>query len=156
MEYDKDGNPVAAYISSADGAAGDDLRYRYARWDSDKKEWLDKQIAFAGTNLYVPENHYAGGIAIDPEKTDTVYISTDVDPATGQKNSSGHYQIYKGSISSDISKCEWVQLTSDTDTDNIRPIVPREHGCKICLIWLQGQYKAYTDYNTSIVGIIEK
>ena len=156
LEYDVQGDPVAAYINSADHAEGKDLRYRYARWDSSEKKWIEGQIAFAGTHLYVPENHYAGGIAIDPEDTDTVYISADVNPLTGEPNTSGHYQIFRGKISNDIKECQWTQLTFDEDVDNIRPVVPRKHGCKICLIWLQGQYKTYTDYKTSIVGIIEK
>ena len=156
MEYDKNGNLIAAYISSADGARGNDLRYRYARWNPDEKKWIDKQIAFAGTNLYVPENHYAGGIAIDPENTDAVYISTDVIPDTGQKNSTGHYQIFKGTILRDAEEIQWSQLTFDTDIDNIRPVIPRGHGCEICLIWLRGRYKSYTDYKTGIVGIIEE
>ncbi|MBN2590204.1 MAG: BNR-4 repeat-containing protein [Sedimentisphaerales bacterium] len=156
LEYDKNGNPVAAYISSADGARGNDLRYRYARWDSNEKKWIDKQIAFAGTNLYVPENHYAGGITIDPNNTEIVYISTDVIPETGEKNNSGHYQIYQGKLSQEHYMFTWEHLIKSTSTDNIRPIVPRENNCKICLIWLQGQYNSYTDYKMSVVGIIEE
>ncbi|MBN2182946.1 MAG: BNR-4 repeat-containing protein [Sedimentisphaerales bacterium] len=156
LEYDTQGNPVAAYINSADHAEGKDLRYRYAYWDEAGKKWLDRQIAFAGTHLYVPENHYAGGIAIDPADTGTVYISADVDPADGKASPSGHYQIYRGEISRDSQNPRWQQLTFDTDADNFRPIVPRGHGCKICLIWLRGQYKTYTNYKTSIVGIIDK
>jgi hypothetical protein len=156
MEYDEQGNPVAAYINSADHAAGKDLRYRYAYWNSTQKKWVEWQIAFAGTNLYVPENHYAGGITIDPQDTNTVYISADVNPTTGRPNPSGHYQIYRGVMSRDMKDCQWIQLTFDTESDNIRPVVPRRHNRKICLIWLRGQYKTYTNYKTSIVGIIEK
>lgn len=156
MEYDEQSNPVAAYITSADHAEGKDLRYRYACWDAAQKKWMEWQIAFAGTHLYVPENHYAGGITIDPQDTDTVYISADVSPDTGKTNPSGHYQIFQGKISRDTQDCRWMQLTFDTDADNFRPVIPRKHGCKICLIWLRGQYKTYTNYKTSIVGIIEK
>lgn len=156
MEYDGQGNPVAAYINSADHAEGEDLRYRYAFWDAVTKRWMERQIAFAGTHLYVPENHYAGGITIDPQDTDTVYISANINPDTGKPNLSGHYQIFQGKISRDMRDCRWMQLTFDIDADNFRPVVPRGHGCKICLIWLRGQYKTYTNYKTSIVGIIEK
>ncbi len=156
MEYDGQGNPVAAYINSADHAEGKDLRYRYAYWDAAVKRWAERQIAFAGTHLYVPENHYAGGITIDPQNTGMVYISADVNPDTGQPNPSGHYQIFQCQVPRDMQDCQWTQLTFDTDVDNFRPVVPRGHGCKICLIWLQGQYKTYTNYRTRIVGIIEK
>jgi len=156
LEYDEQGNPVAAYINSADHAEGKDLRYRYAYWDATQRKWAERQIAFAGTHLYVPENHYAGGITVDPQDTGIVYISADVNPATGKPNPTGHYQIFQCKISRDMQDCRWTQLTFDTNADNFRPVVPREHSCKICLIWLHGQYKTYTDYKTSIVGIIEK
>jgi hypothetical protein len=154
LEYDGDGSPVAAYISSPDGADGNDLRYRYARWDSRRKTWIDGQIAYAGTHLYVPENHYAGGISIDPADANTVYISANVDPVTGRRNATGHYQIFRGTKQGSADWL-WTPLTANTDVDNLRPIVPRNHGCKTCVIWLQGSYRSYTDYGTRIVGIIE-
>lgn len=156
LEYDTQGHPVAAYINSADHEEGKDLRYRYAYWDAAPKKWVEGQIAFAGTHLYVPENHYAGGITIDPQDTGTVYISADVSLTTGAPNTSGHYQIFRGKISRDMENCHWTQLTYDIDVDNFRPVVPREHGCKICLLWLRGQYRTYTNYKTAIVGIIEE
>ncbi|MBN1973453.1 MAG: BNR-4 repeat-containing protein [Sedimentisphaerales bacterium] len=156
MEYDSNGSPIAVYINSADHAEGNDLRYRYARWNSTDKKWDERQIAYAGTNLYVPENHYAGGITIDPENTNIVYISCDVNPVDGKPNLTGRYQIYRGILQNVNNQWQWTQLTFNTDADNIRPIIPQKHGCKICVIWLQGQYKKYTDFTTHIAGIIEK
>jgi len=156
FEYDPEGHPVAVYINAADHAEGNDLRYRYARWDAAAKRWSEQQIAFAGTHLYVPENHYAGGISIDPADVNTVYISGDVDPVTGRALPSGHYQIFRGKTPDRGKTWQWTQLTYDKDQDNLRPIVPRHHGCRICTIWLQGRYTTYTDFHTHIVGIIEK
>jgi hypothetical protein len=155
LEYDAQGCPVAAYISSPDGADGNDLRYRYGRWNGRSKTWIEGQIAYAGTHIYVPENHYAGGISLDPADANTVYISANADPATGKRNTTGHYQIFRGTKKGGAD-WQWTQLTSDTDTDNLRPIVPRNHGFKTCVIWLQGSYRAYTNYSTRIVGIIEQ
>lgn len=155
VEYDQNGDPVGVFINSADHARGNDLRYRYARWDAKNKQWHQQQIAFAGTHLYMPENHYAGGIAIDPDDTNIVYISCDVDPTTGQANETGRYQIYQGQTPDNGESWKWKQLTFDTQVDNLRPVVPRHHGQKICVIWFQGEYKTYTNYQTRIVGIIE-
>lgn len=156
IEYDKDGNPVAAFINSVDHAEGNDLRYRYARWNPVARQWTQRQIAFAGTHLYVPENHYAGGIAIDPQDADTVYISCDVEPESGKPNVSGRYQIYQGKTVDRGNTWQWRQLTFNTGVDNLRPVVPRHQNRSMCVIWLQGQYKTYTDFKTKIVGIIEK
>ena len=155
LESDDGGQPVGAFINSADGADGNDLRYRYARWDGKTKTWSQRQIAYAGTHLYVPENHYAGGISIDPEDVNQVFISADVSPETGEVLPSGHYQIFQGRTR-DLGKTwAWTQLTFDDQTDNLRPVVPRAHGCKVCVLWFQGRYSRYTDFKTRIVGIIE-
>ena len=156
IEYDKEGNPVGAFINSVDHAEGNDLRYRYATWNPKTKKWVQQQIAHAGTHLYVPENHYAGGFSIDPDNADTVYISADVNPATGKANASGRYQVFQGKSPDHGNNWNWKQLTFDTAVDNLRPIVPRGHNRKICVIWFQGQYRTYTDFNTKVVGIIEK
>jgi len=156
IEYDQDGTPVCVFINSVDHGVGNDLRYRYARWDPASGQWNQQQIAFAGTHLYDNEQHYAGGITIDPANVNTVYISCDVDPETGEKNTTGRYQIYAGQTTNGGVAWSWKQLTFDTDQDNLRPIVPRDHGCKRCLVWFQGEYRTYTDYKTRIVGLIER
>lgn len=156
IEYDADSNPVAAFINSADHEVGSDLRYRLARFDSKTQKWQQRQIAFAGTHLYVPENHYAGGITIDPDNADTVYISTDVDPTTGEPDTTGRYQIFQGKSLDHGRNWNWKQLTFDTAVDNLRPFVPRDHGRSFCVLWFRGQYNTYKDFKTSIVGIIEK
>lgn len=155
IEYDQSNNPVAAYISSADGADGYDLRYRYAKWNSKTKSWKEGQIAYAGSHLYIPENHFAGGITIDPENVNIVYISSNVNPETGKPTDTQKYQIYRGRTKNDGKTWKWEQLTFDTDKDNFRPVVPRNHGCKICVIWYN--YVSSSDgFVSDVLGIIEE
>lgn len=156
LEYDQAGNPVAAYINSADGDLGKDLRYRYARWDAAAKHWREQQIAYAGEHLYVPENHYAGGISIDPNDANTVYISTAVNPQTGQPGDTGRRQIFRGHTADGGVMWKWEQLTFDAAADNLRPFVPRQTTLPTCVLWFRGQYTTYLNYDTDIVGIIEK
>ena len=155
LEYDKSGNPVAAFINSFDNAVGNDLRYRYARWDEANKKWVQQQIAFAGTRIYTPENHYAGGITLDSENLDTVYISANVDPVTGAENATGRYQIYQGKTADNGATWDWKQMTFDAQIDNLRPFVPRNHKGKNFVIWFQGEYNHYESFNTRIVGTID-
>ena len=157
IEYDRYRNPVAAYISSADFEDGNDLRYRYAKWNTIKKQWQERQIGYAGNHLYVPENHFAGGITIDPENINVVYISANVNPYTGQANpKGGRYQIFRGETQNDGANWSWEQLTFDTSQDNLRPIVPQNHHAKICVLWFSGQYKTSLNFRTKVVGIFEK
>ncbi len=154
LEYDKQGQPVAAFINSADGATGNDLRYRLAYWDNASAKWSQSQIAFAGTHIYDREQHYAGGIAIDPENVDQIYISCNIDPVSGKRLPGGKYQIFKGKLQE--GSWNYQQLTFDAQVDNIRPIVPRNHKYSDMVIWCRGRYDTYEDYETAIVGIINK
>ncbi|MDQ8205036.1 glycoside hydrolase family 88 protein [Pelagicoccus sp. SDUM812003] len=154
LEYDENGHPVVAFINSVDNEIGNDLRYRIARWDDASKKWTQRQIAYAGTHLYDREEHYAGGIAIDPQNTDQIYLSTDVDPATGKPNATGRYQMFRGTYQD--GSWTFQQLTHDAQVDNIRPIVPRDHDFDKIALWVRGRYTTYEDYDTAIVGILEK
>ena len=78
LEYDQQGRPYGAFISSPSGDIGTDIRYWAARFDG--SVWSTEEIAYAGSNLYLEEQHYAGGIALDPFDAQRVVISADVHP----------------------------------------------------------------------------
>ena len=42
----------------------------------------------------------------------------------------------------------------DTSSDNIRPLVTDGSG-EEALLWMQGSYSSYTDFNTKVVGLVE-
>jgi len=140
LEYDRREKPVAAFINCLDNEIGNDLRYRYGRWNNLKEQWEQRQIAFVGTYLCDGENQYADGITIDAEDINCVYISSNVDPSTGKNIGTGRYQIYQGKTENHGKTWAWIQLTFDKDADNLRPFVPRSHKRKICVIWLHGHY----------------
>jgi rhamnogalacturonyl hydrolase YesR len=144
---------VGAFITSPDGDEGSDLRYGYCVLDPNTKQWVVNEIAFAGTYLYPAERHYAGGICLDPENTAVVYLSANVDPATGAPNASGRYQIFRG-VTADKGVCwQWQQLTFDAAQDNLRPFVPINHGKETCVLWMKGEYRTYKAFRTDIFGI---
>lgn len=153
IELDSAGNPVAVYIAARDSTVGNDLRYRYARWDPDAGRWREREIARAGTRLYEGENHYAGGIALDPADPGTVYASSDVHPVTGDPTS--HYELYRGTTSDRGATWTWESLTPGATADNIRPFVPRGAGTRRVVLWLRGRYTTYTDYATDVVWLVD-
>jgi hypothetical protein len=156
IEYDRHNIPVSAFISSADGAEGNDLRYHYAKWDLKSRQWIESQIAYAGTHIYVPENHFAGGICIDPENVNVVFLSSNVNPETGKPSDASRYQIYRGITGDNGKSWLWEQLTFDKERDNLRPIVPRNHHYKICVIWYSLAMNVTSGFKADILGIIEK
>jgi hypothetical protein len=160
LQLDGAGRPCLVYsvqVGSANqppGQGGNDHRYRYGSWDGSR--WLDREIAFAGRRLYAGEDDYTGGIAIDPQDVGTVYISTSVDPTTGAPRAGGHYEIYRGTPEQPGGPYTWTALTRDSTVDNLRPIVPsRSHGPS-AVLWLRGRYRAYTDYDLEVVGLVPR
>lgn len=146
VENDADGNPWIGYSVYM---SGDDIRYRMANWNGE--DWVDRQIAYAGTHLYPRESSYSGLLAIDPDDPENVVISSDVNPATGEA-AGGEYEIYMGRIDDGVNgSTDWTPLTRDSTQMNIRPIIVTGEGYKV-LLWMSGPYSTYQDYDSDIVG----
>ena len=156
IHLDSEEKPFAAYSVQIDDDSTK-LVYRYARWDGEA--WNDHFLAHAGTALYGRERDYTGLVALDPESPDIVYISADADPVTGaplisKKDNQPHYEVFKGITDSQGKEWRWTALTSDSDSDNLRPIVPISDADEKVLLWLRGTYSSYTDYDLDAVGMI--
>ena len=146
------------------GQGGDDLRYRYARWDG--SVWHDYALAYAGCRLYSGEDDYTGLAAIEPDDPSIVYISTNSDPTTGnplisRTDGQRHYELFRGHTVDDGQTWTWLPLTTDSKADNLRPMRPRCTDKKNpnqyrALVWLRGEYRAYTDYLQEVVARVWK
>jgi rhamnogalacturonyl hydrolase YesR len=148
LKYDRNGHPVAVFVSL--DKAGD-LAYWIARWNELDARWITRRIASAGSHL---DHDDAGGIALDPGDDRVVYVSTDVDPATGTPNTTGRYQLFQGIIDESGETCAWEQLTYDANRDNIRPFVPKGHGAGPCVLWLRGIYRSHHDFRMDVYGLL--
>jgi hypothetical protein len=148
LHLDTGGQPAIAYSSHPDP---EDHRYRYARWDATAKRWRDNQIAFAGRRLYERELYYSGGICLDPDDLNVVYLSSNVNIRDGSKPASGRYEIYKGTTADGGVTWAWEPITENSTADNLRPIVPANHPRGTFVLWMRGTYRAYTDYETLIL-----
>ncbi len=171
LNIDKRGNPVcifsvqknAGHLRKLHSHLGADLRYYYAIFDG--KKWHVNQMAFAGSSIYTnpkfySEPDYSALAAIVPHSPDTVYISTNSNPQTGEPLVSAsdgmrHFEIFKGKTSDMGKTWTWTAVTKDSKFDNIRPIVPISPDSKTVVLWLRGSYTTYCDYNTSVVGIVD-
>ena len=125
--------------------------YRYARFDG--RNWQTFPIAFAGTPLYPAQQYYAGGISLDPDDTNIVYLSTNVDPVTGAA-SFAHREIFRGVTRDGGATWSFTQVTHDSTIENMRPVVPAHHSMATAVAWMQGTYTSYLDWNTRIVALL--
>ena len=153
LALDNQGRPRLVYTVQKNaagvpkGKAGQDLRYHFARWDGSK--WHDAEIAFAGSTLYTGEDDYAGGICLHPDDPDTVFISANVNPSTGELP--GHFEIYRGHTRDEGATWKWSPVTRNSQVDNLRPIVLSTASKQTMLLWLRGHYRKYIDYDLQVV-----
>lgn len=146
VAYDEEGHPVLVYAVFPNQ---DEHYYRYARWDG--HGWMNSEITFAGS--WFPENlpgkrqtepYYSGGIVLDHDDVDTVYLSRNVD---------GVFEIERW-VTDDLGYT-WVMepVTSKSKRDNVRPFAIRNHGesgPRVMWMRLEEEYLGYRDYQASI------
>lgn len=165
IHYQPDGKPVCAFQVQVDGAAGpatdfrnDRIYYYYARWDGG--QWRRKFIANAGRGLFSSEDDYGGGMCIDPENPNVVYISSNVanpfdlstlSPALNPNNEI--YEIYRGVTADGGATWSWEAITSGSNASNMRPFVPDDHGRAEAVVWFHGRYTTFLNYDCNIYGV---
>lgn len=164
IHYAKDGKPRAVFQARrgdvmGTGFQGDRIYYYYARWDGAR--WQKRFIAQAGRPLYVTERDYGGGMALDPEDPNVVYISSNArepfrlgDLDDVPLNAHDRYELYRGVTRDGGATFRWEPLTRASTQDNLRPIVPERHGRTEALLWFRGRYTKYQDFQTEIVARI--
>lgn len=125
----------------------DDHRLLYARFDG--VQWNLSHLAVAGPGLLPHEQDYTGLGAVDPYDLDTVYVSTPVDPRSGE--ATGHYEIYRGRTRDEGRTWEWEAITSQSREDNLRPIIPPGDPDVHVVCWFRGSMRSSQAYQTEVV-----
>lgn len=163
IHYSRDGHPVCAFQVQRDNVTGsgwnhDRIYYYYARWTG--SVWQRRFIAQAGRGLYSNEDDYGGGMSIDPEDPRVVYISSNAadpfDLSSIDKiplAANERYEIYRGFTDDGGLTFSWTPVTENSAADNLRPIVPENHGHTRHLLWFYGSYTSYTNFDTKVLGI---
>lgn len=144
IALDSSGYPVVVYATFP---AKNDHVYWYTRWNGEL--WKNYQITSAGkwfpnTQWWKTERepYYSGGITLDHANPSIVYLSREIH---------GVHEIEKWTTPDDGLTWTSERITSGSEDDNVRPVVPR--GTKpgnIELIWMNGDYRHYTQYKTSL------
>ncbi len=162
VAYGQGDHPACVFQVQKDDVTGsgwnnDRIYYYYARWTG--TAWQRKFIAHAGRPLYSAEDDYGGGMCLDPEDPRVIYISTNAaDPfALGDitnvpLRANNRYEIYRGFTADGGLTFTWTQITVNSAADNLRPIVPMNHGRSEFLVWFHGTYTTYTNFSTKVLA----
>ena len=161
IAYQANGAPVCVFQVKVDNVTGsnwDDARiyYYYARWTG--TSWQKRFIAQAGRPLYNGQPDYGGGICLDPQDPNTIYIATDAASpfdlsTTANVPLGNHYELWKGVTTDGGLTFNWKAVTTNSIVDNLRPYIPRRFGGEPCVLWFEGTYTTYSTLSCSIVGL---
>lgn len=148
---DFDENPVIAYTRYPND---EDHRYHYAIFKDGK--WIDNEICASGKwfpqtaeGTREREPNYSAGIVLHPYKTNTVYLS---------RNVNGVFEIEKRTTPDDGLNWSIFPITQGSKNNNVRPVVPRNYqkGDPDVVLWMENEkYLHYTNYQASIRYLIE-
>jgi BNR repeat-containing family member len=137
------------------------IYYYYARWTG--TEWQKRFIANAGRPLYAAEDDYAGGICINPENPNEIYISSNArepfnltDTTKVPLSGNERYEIWRGVTTDGGLTFQWTPVTTNSTVDNLRPYIPLRYGGPPTVLWFRGTYNAYTHYQCQIVGVFDR
>lgn len=160
IHYDRDAHPVCVFQTQTGTDATwstSRIYYYYARWTG--TQWQRRFIAQGGRGLYAAESDYGGGMCLDPADPRIVYISTNAanpfaisDVANVPLAAGARFEIWRGFTADGGLTFTWTPLTQNSAANNLRPIVPKNHGRTECVLWFYGSYTSYTDFSCQVVG----
>jgi hypothetical protein len=165
IHYGADGHPVCVYQTQRDDVTGtgwnhDRIHYHYARWTG--TAWQSTFIAQGGRGIYSAEDDYGGGMTLDPEDPRVVYISSNAaspfslaDTNNVPLGANERYEVWRGITLDGGLTFTWSAITQNSTANNLRPIVPEDHGLSKHVLWMQGTYTSYVNYNTKVMGIFD-
>lgn len=139
IALDEDEHPVIAYPHIDDAKTSH--VYWYARWTG--SAWRRTWVQYGGhafhQNWNSTERCYSGGMALDPDNINDLYLS--IPTKNGAYNKDGVYEIWKYTIDDEGNVASSEQLTSGSPKNNVRPfILPGSKNSPLRLAWMQGDY----------------
>lgn len=145
IAQDENGYPVIAYAKFPDD---ENHIYCYARWDG--KKWNSYDLINSGgwfpetlEGLVEPEPNYSGGMNIDHESPNTMYLSVKRDSV---------FEIEKWISKNGGKSWEVEKITEGSVKDNIRPFAVRGAGedNPLQLLWMQNTRYYHFAYSSKL------
>ena len=143
---DREGDPVIVYSRFPNDSTH---LYYYALWDQGK--WVNHKLLNSGrwfphtpAGAVETERNYSGGIILDHQDPSTVYLS---------RTKNNKFEIEKWTTPDKGKHWKVIEITTNSNFDNVRPFVIRNHPMDGSprLLWMNvKKYIHYTDYETAV------
>jgi hypothetical protein len=137
-----DSNPHILWMKYP-GNDGSAIEYWHARWTG--SAWVTHKITDDGAGLYSPEVYYHGGLCFDSQDASRIFLSAPI---------SGKRQIQEWRTTD--SGATWSKhrdiTTGSASGQRLRPFSPAGHDGRLSVLWFDGAYTTFTNYNTAIWG----
>lgn len=149
VAFDENENPVLVYARFSH--ARSIHSYWYAKWDG--KKWSNIKITDAAQcfmrndynnkNYLETEENYSGGVYLDHENPSVVYTSRPINNV---------FEIEKWTLTGGENPWKSEAVTKDSERDNIRPFVVRNHsGSQPDVLWVYNyKYPGFRSYESAI------
>ncbi|MBQ8002966.1 MAG: BNR repeat-containing protein [Clostridia bacterium] len=157
VALDELGNPIIANVRIDNSKTSHD--YYYVKWNG--TEWVKTFLTNAGGKFH-PSNTeycYSGGMSIDVDNPEIIYVSKPVDGLFGKV-----WEIFKYTMSEDgKTVVSTEQITENSPKNNVRPwVIPNSEGDDLRVMWMHGDYDFWmvnsqypAGYPTAIMGEVE-
>ncbi len=149
LARDTEGRPVIAMVRLTRDARSHD--YYHTKWTG--SEWTTTFLGHGGgwfhQNPRDAEKCYSGGLALDHENPQFVYVSL---PTEGRHGNV--YEIWRAEVGANGGLKEKIQITRNSEKNNVRPYVVKDSGPtdKIRVLWMNGDYYYWIRNNANPQG----
>lgn len=133
-----DGHPRVAFATFPTPES--DHRGYWARWTG--SAWETHEVTALGGPLTDSIPVYAGGISLDPDDTNVVWVSI---------GSGSVREVSTFTTADDGDTWTEEEITAGSSTKHFRP--HRVEGCDLAF-WMSGNYTTYSSYNVGITGFL--
>ncbi|GGF82974.1 BNR repeat-containing family member [Wenyingzhuangia marina] len=134
VDIDQKGFPVIATVRINEDKSSHN--YYHTKWNG--KAWQQVFLTNAGGHFHQSPNIekcYSGGMAIDKENSNIMYVSKPVKGKYGEV-----YELVKYQVSDTGEVMLEEQLTFDSEKGNSRPFMIKNNTSKLSLLWMYGDY----------------
>lgn len=142
ITYGAGNEPQVLVVGFADHA---DHVYVHGRWNG--SAWVCTTITTAGPGLYTGNDFYSGGMCFDAHDATKVYLSKKV-------GSSWELQEWR-TTDNGATWAKYRDITSGSASGvkNCRPMSPRNHDGRACVVWWSGTYTDFYVWDTVVKAI---